>query len=118
VDECPLTLAHLTQARQVLGDSGGRVHVVLVSTDPGRDTPDALRDYLNKFDPSYIGITGTPQVLSKIWSDYGVTVQDGGETHSSLTYVIDQDGKLRLHFVPETSPEDIAANLKTLLASQ
>jgi protein SCO1 len=116
VDECPLTMAHLTQARQMLGDSASRVHVVLVSTDPVRDTSDAMHEYLIRFDPSYIGITGTMDELSKIWNDYGVTVLDGGETHSSYTYVVDRDGNLRLHFDPDTAPEDIASDLRTLLS--
>jgi protein SCO1/2 len=116
--ECPLTMAHLTQARQMLGDSACKVHVVLVSTDPVRDTPDLMREYLNKFDPSYTGITGPTYELSKIWNDYGVTVEDGGETHSSYTYVVDRDGNLRLHFDPQTAPEDMASDLKTLLSSQ
>jgi protein SCO1 len=118
VDECPLTMAHLKQARDLLGESADKVHVVLVSTDPVRDTPDVMREYLNKFDPGYIGITGSPDQLSKIWSDYGVTVLDGGETHSSYTYVVDQDGNLRLHFDPDTAPEDIAHDLKILLSSR
>jgi protein SCO1 len=118
VDECPLTMAYLTAARQTLGDNTGRVHVILVSTDPERDTPYAMRDYLSKFDPTYIGITGTLDELTKIWNDYDVVVEDGGEAHSSYTYVVDQNGDLRLHFDPETSPDDIAADLKTLLASR
>ena len=117
VDECPLTLAHLKQARELLGESAGNVQVVLVSTDPVRDTPMILQEYLNKFDSTFIGITGPADDLSRIWKDYGVTVLDGGETHSSFTYVIDQEGNLRLHFDPEMAPEDIASDLKVLLAS-
>ena len=118
VDECPLTLAHLKQARELLGQSAENVQVILVSTDPVRDTPGVLHDYLNKFEPSFIGITGSTEDMSKIWKDYGVIVEDGGETHSSYTYVIDQQGDLRLHFDPEMAPEDIASDLKILLSSQ
>jgi len=118
VDECPLTLAHLKQARELLGQSAENVQVVLVSTDPVRDTPGVLRDYLNKFEPSFVGITGSMEELSRIWKDYGVIVEDGGETHSSYTYVIDQQGDLRLHFDPEMVPEDIASDLNILLSSQ
>jgi protein SCO1 len=118
VDECPLTMAHLKQALEILGEEASRVQVVLVSTDPVRDTPNALRDYLNKFNPAFVGITGSADEMSRIWNDYGVTVLDGGETHSSLSYVIDQDGNLRLHFDPEMAPEDIASDLKTLIASR
>jgi protein SCO1 len=116
VDECPLTMAHIKLALESLGNDAKNVQVVLVSTDPVRDTPQALQDFLGKFDPSYKGIPGTVDELKKIWNDYGVVVEDGGETHSSLTYVIDKRGDLKLTFDPEATPEDIASDLKILLA--
>jgi len=53
--------------------------------------------------------------LSKVWNDYGIVVLEGGESHSSTSYVIDQKGEMRLTFTPETSPDDIAADLNVLL---
>ena len=116
IDECPVTLAHIKLAIESLGNDAKDVQVVLVSTDPVRDTPMALQDFLGKFDASYLGIPGSVDELTKIWNDYGVVVLDGGETHSSLTYVIDKKGNLQLTFDPETTPEDIASDLKILLA--
>ncbi len=116
VDECPLTLAHLKLALESLGEGAGKVHVVMVSTDPVRDTPQALSNFMNKFNPAFLGIPGSMDGLSKVWNEYGVTVLDGGETHSSFTYVVDKKGNLRLHFDPDMQPEDIASDLRTLLA--
>ncbi len=116
VDECPVTMAHIKLALEELGDSAKDVQVVLVSTDPVRDTPQALQDFLGKFDPSYLGVPGSVDELTKVWNDYGVVVLDGGETHSSFTYVIDKSGSLRLNFDPQTTPEDMASDLKILLA--
>jgi protein SCO1 len=116
VDECPLTMAHIKQALGILGGDAKNVQVVLVSTDPVRDTPQVLQEYLKKFDPAYVGISGSVDQLTAVWNDYEVTVLDGGETHSSFTYVIDKRGDLRLTFDPETAPEDIASDLKILLA--
>jgi protein SCO1/2 len=116
VDECPLTMAHIKLAVESLGNDAKNVQVVLVSTDPVRDTPQALQDFLGKFDPSYTGIPGSVDELKKVWNDYGVVVLDGGETHSSLTYVIDKQGNIQLTFDPEAAPEDIASDLKILLA--
>jgi len=90
----------------------------MVSTDPVRDTPQGMKEYLANFDPTFLGITGTQDKLKPIWDDYGVVVLDGGETHSSYTYVIDQNGNLRLTFDPEMMPDDIAADLESLLAKQ
>jgi protein SCO1 len=116
VDECPLTMAHLKLALEALGSEKGQVQVVMVSTDPVRDTPQALNDFMNKFNPAFLGIPGTVDELSPVWDEYGVTVLDGGETHSSFTYVVDKQGRLRLHFGPEMPPEEITSDLKVLLS--
>ena len=116
VDECPLTLAHLKLALEMLGEDAQRVQVLLVSTDPVRDTPQALQDFLGKFNPTFLGIPGTVDQLTEVWSNYGIEVMDGGETHSSFTYVVDKGGNLRLKIDAETLPEDIVSDLKILLA--
>jgi protein SCO1/2 len=118
VDECPLTMAHIKLALESLGDNAKNVQVVMVSTDPVRDTPQTLQNFLGKFDSLYLGIPGSVDSLTKVWNDYGVVVLDGGETHSSFTYVIDMRGSLRLTFDPETTPEDMASDLKILLAGK
>ncbi len=118
VDECPLTMAHLKLALESLGEGAGKVHVVMVSTDPVRDTPQALHDFMNKFNSAFLGIPGSIDGLTKIWNDYGVTVLNGGETHSSFTYVVDKKGNLRLHLDPDMEPQDIASDLKILLSEE
>jgi protein SCO1/2 len=117
-DECPVTMAKLSQAVSSLGDQAKNVQVVLVSTDPVRDTPQGMQAYLANFNSSFVGITGSMDDLKKIWNDYGVMVLDGGETHSSYTYVVDQKGDLRLTFDTEMSPDDIASDLSKLLSAQ
>ncbi|RPJ27591.1 MAG: SCO family protein [Chloroflexi bacterium] len=117
-DECPLTAAHIKQALETMGDGARNVQVVMVSTDPVRDTPQAIKEFLGKFNPNFVGIPGTVESLSRVWDDYGVMVLHGGETHSSFIYVVDQSGKLRLTFTPDTSPGEIASDLNVLLAEQ
>lgn len=114
-DECPLTMAHVKLARESLGSRANDVQVLMVSTDPVRDTPQALGDFMTHFDPSFLGLTGTMPQLQKVWQDYGVTVEDGGETHSTFLYVVDPAGDVRETFLPDTELTDIAADLKVLL---
>ena len=118
VEECPLTAAHLKLALETLGTDAQDVQVVLVSTDPVRDTPQMLKDFLGKFNPSFLGVTGTMDELTKTWDAYGIEVLFGGETHSSFTYAIDKAGNLRLKIDAEAFPEDIASDLKILLAEK
>jgi len=114
-DECPLTMAHLKLALDNLGDKASNVQVIMVSTDPARDTQQALNDFMGHFNLSFLGLTGTVDELQKTWKDYGVSVEDGGETHSTFLYVIDPAGNIRETFLPDTEPIDIAADVKLFL---
>jgi protein SCO1/2 len=114
-NECPLTMAHLKLAVQNLGNRAKDAQVVMVSTDPARDTPEALKNFMGQFDPSFLGLTGTTEELQKAWKDYGVTVENGGETHSTYVYVIDPSGQVRETFLPDSDPVAITKDIKLLL---
>ena len=118
VDECPLTMAHLKLALEQLGDDARDVQVVLVSTDPVRDTPSAMGKFLGHFNPTFLGIPGTDEQLAPVWDQYEIAVMDGGVTHSSFTYAVDKAGNLRLKIDSESNPDEIAADLRILLAEQ
>ena len=118
VDECPAVLALIRKALETDGLTSKEVMVVMVSTDPAGDTPQSMKEFMGKFNPGFLGLLGTPEELAKVWQDYGVTVMDGGETHSSFTYVIDKRGNLRETFLPEATSDDIAADVKVLLAEK
>jgi protein SCO1 len=114
-DECPTTMAHIKLALESLGASAKNVQVVMVSTDPARDTPAGLKDFMEHFSLDFLGLTGTPAELEKVWKDYGVVVEDGGETHSTFLYVIDPSGKIRETLLPDSQPDDISADVGILL---
>jgi protein SCO1/2 len=104
----------LMQIRDQLKDQADKVQVVFVTTDPARDSPAAIAEYLNRFDSSFMGLTGSQADLQKVWKDYGVTVLDNGETHSTIVYLIDSAGKLRLTYPFDTRVEDYLADLRQL----
>ncbi len=114
-DECPLTMAHIKIALQSLGNRAKSVQVIMVSTDPARDTLQALKDFMEHFDSSFLGLTGTPAELQKTWMEYGVAVENGGETHSTFLYVIDPNGNVRETFLPDAEPNEIARDVSLLL---
>jgi protein SCO1/2 len=117
-DECPLTMAHLKEAYDSLGDEAAAVRVAMVSTDPARDTPTSLKEFAAHFDPSFLGLTGPSDDLAAAWHDYGVAVLDGGETHSTFIYVIDKHGNIRETFLPESFPDEIASDVSLLLREE
>ncbi len=56
---CPLELARLADAIDLLGPAGARVQPLFVSVDPARDTPERLAAFVAKIHPRLIGLTGT-----------------------------------------------------------
>ncbi len=120
-DVCPKTLAALASARKQLGDRAGDVQVVYVTVDPERDDAERLRTHLAKFDPTFVGGTGTAEQLEAVRKEYGIAAErvktSGGEgwSHSSFTYLIDRAGSLRA-LVPYGTPvADTVHDLKILL---
>lgn len=64
-DICPV---HLAQIAEVFGQVPAAARdtvVVFVSVDPDRDSPEAIREYLDRFDHRFIGLTGTEEELEE-----------------------------------------------------
>jgi protein SCO1/2 len=116
--ECPLTMGFLKQMHDKLGSLADQTQVVMISTDPARDTPAALGAFLGHFDPSFIGVTGTREALQPVWASYGVTVLDNGETHSSYLYLIDPQGNLIATYPLLQNADGITSDLQNLLRGQ
>lgn len=120
-DVCPTTLAELNQALQGIGEKADSVQVILVSVDPDRDTPDRIQQYVERFNPSFIGLSGSTEKLTPIWDDYGIfreTVESEAGTiinHTARVILIDQDSKMRLSYGFDTPVEDIVHDLDLLI---
>ena len=120
-DVCPTTLADLAKARKQLG-APADFQVIYVTVDPERDTSPVLRNYLGAFDASFLGATGKPAALADVRKAYGITTSRVTSAltyyvhHSSYVYLIDRSGKLRGMMPFGTSAEDMAHDVKVLLA--
>jgi protein SCO1/2 len=116
--ECPLTMGFLKQMHDRLGSLADQTRVIMISTDPARDTPAAMGAFLIHFDPSFIGLTAPQTVLQPVWSAYGVTVLDNGETHSSYTYLIDPQGNLIATYPLLQNADGITSDIQNLLRNK
>ncbi|MCU1356190.1 MAG: hypothetical protein JWM89_1608 [Acidimicrobiales bacterium] len=69
-DVCPTELNAIARAREAVGSgAGSRPLVLFVGVDTRRDTPEVLRTYLDRIDPTFVGLTATPQVIARALSD-------------------------------------------------
>ena len=63
-DMCPMQMSMISRAlKSVRPELAKQFRVVFVTTDPDRDTPAALRTWLDHFDKSFIGLSGTQQEI-------------------------------------------------------
>lgn len=120
-DVCPVTLATFAQARRKLGAAATDVQVVYVTVDPQRDGVERLKRFLGSFDDTFIGGTGTEAQLASVRKEYGVTAtripyEDSySYAHSSFTYLIDRQGRIRALMPYGHSAEDYVNDLSILL---
>lgn len=123
-DVCPTTLATMADAMKRLGPDADRVQVLFVTVDPERDTQAVLAPYVTAFDPRFVGLYGDKEATSKAAREFKVFYQKVpgkmpetyGIDHTAASYVIDAQGRLRLYVRHQQTAEDIAADLKVILA--
>jgi len=124
-DVCPTSLALLGMALQRLEPHELQaIQPVFVSVDPERDTPARLDEYTRYFHPALLGASGSPAQIAAVAQRYGVAyARDAGGSatdytvdHSSLTYLLDRNGKLHEVLPHGTSPDKIVAAIRGLLA--
>ena len=73
-DICPGHMAAIASAlRSVEPAIAEQVDVVFVTLDTVNDTPELLREYLDSFDASFVGLTGSVDEVNRIMADMGLT---------------------------------------------
>jgi len=115
---CPMTMAELRAIHDGLPEP---INVIFVSVDPNRDTPEVIRDYVRRFDDTFLGITGTSAELEKLASGIGapIFVDTAADNyivdHSSAVFLLDPSGALAGTITPPFDPARIAAELQTIM---
>lgn len=124
-DVCPTTLSKFAEVMNALGPQARQVQVLFVTLDPERDTAARLKEFVPWFHPSFIGLYGSraaTDAAAKEFRIYSARKEGGalGYTldHSAGAYVFDPAGRLRLYVADSAPVEDIAADLKQLLAGR
>jgi len=124
-DICPTSLALLSAALDGLTEAErSDIQALFISVDPERDSVEHLKEYGEYFHPRILGVTGTPEQLSKVARQYGaayrIVRQDSAAgylvDHSADLYVIDRRGRWVDTIHHGTPAERIVAVLKKWLA--
>jgi protein SCO1/2 len=118
---CPTAINSISILMNELGDAANGYVPIFISTDPERDTPARLTDYFANMHPSFVALTGTveqAEQAKKVFKVYSAKVANPNDpanydmNHSSIIYVLDEQGKYLTHFSHETPVEVMAEKLK------
>ena len=122
-DICPSIMAKLAGAVENLGKDSNHVQVLFISVDPEHDTPALLKQYVSTFNPNFLGLSGDLETTKNIAKEFKVAFQKQTEKtqdsyvmeHSAGTYILDQEGKLRLYVNTNKDMEIISHDILELL---
>jgi protein SCO1/2 len=122
-DICQVVMSTIASALARLPEEErARLQVAFVTTDPARDSRDALRTYLDRFDPAYIGLTGSLDSIDRlgramdIYVKRGQKLPSGGYEVDHSTVVVSVAGSRGdLVWTGSTSPADISVDLTKIL---
>lgn len=121
-DVCPTTLADLAQVMDMLGADAGRVQVLFITVDPERDKPEMLAKYVPAFHPSFLGLYGDAQATAQAAKSFYVAYQKQPTSsgynmdHSVGTFLVDPNGRVRLHAPLAQRAVWLADDIRLLLA--
>jgi protein SCO1/2 len=122
-DICGKVLGNLSSALTRLDeDDRAQVAVVFVTTDPARDTGEVVRAYLDRYDPSFTGVTGEladiERVAASVAVGMGEKLPSGGyevDAHTTTVTGIDVADEAPVFWSQETSPSEFAEDIHALL---
>ena len=129
-DICPLSLQTmrlaLEEAKTVPGSKSTDIQPILISLDPERDTPAAMKAYVTSagFPQGLQGLTGTPEQVNVAAKAFKVgfrkSIPEGGKAadyvidHTSIFYLLDRQGKLATFFSADPDPKAMGQCLAAL----
>ncbi len=125
-DVCPTNLSTMAQVVKLLGADGERLQVIFITVDPERDTQQLLSEYLPAFHPTFLGLRGDAATTERVMKDFRIFAQKQGDIaggnytvdHTAGTYVYDPQGRLRLYIRHGETPQNIADDLRLLIAGK
>lgn len=120
-DVCPTTLFELSTYLEQLGPLADDIHVLMVTIDPERDTPEFLEQYVAAFSDDIVGLTGTQDAVDEAVANYRVyarrvELDDGDYTmdHTASIFLMNEENQLVGTIAYQENPETALPKLERL----
>ncbi|HTH15637.1 MAG TPA: SCO family protein [Magnetospirillum sp.] len=125
-DVCPTTLSTIAATLDILGPKAAGVVPLFITVDPRRDTPTHLKDYMEAFGPSFVGLTGPEDAVAAAAAAFHAryAIQPPADPadpntyfvdHSAGIYVMDRQGAFVAKLGHRATPDELAERLEEVL---
>lgn len=122
-DICPGGLQVIAGALDKLGSKADNLVPIFITVDPERDTPEKVGAYAHSFSEKLVGLSGTPDEIAAAAKAYrvyykkvkGSDPQTYNIDHSSIMYLMDEQGEYIAHFPYPIAVDELADKLGKLL---
>lgn len=139
-DLCPIDLQVMVQAIDILGEQNEKVQPIFITVDPERDTVEVMTDYVRRFHPRLIGLSGTREQVAAATKTYRIRrmkffrldlgdddKDQSGATEDKSRYVVDHtasfflvgpDGGGLMQYSRDMTAEEIAEDIQQFIDGQ
>lgn len=120
-DACPLITRQLREVKDELGELFGKeVFFVSITSDPARDTPQAMKRYAQEQHADVAGwsfLSGSKSNVDAILKRLGA-LSENFEEHATVLYILDVDNKRMRKMLPNLPPKAIAEAARIIAAAK
>ena len=106
-DVCPVDLQLITAALRQFEASdperAARVQPIFITTDPARDTPAALKEFVRAFHPRLIALTGSRDEIGRVARAHGVYFEAREPEPGASQYLVDHN-RIAVLYGPQGEP--------------
>jgi len=126
-DICQVVMSDIASALSRLEPAQrDQVAVLFVTSDPARDDPATLREYLDRFNPEFEGATGDLATIVRAANKLGVPIEKGAKlpsggyevAHGTQIVAVDDRDRSPIVWTEGTSANHLAEDLAALLAER
>ncbi len=123
---CPVELQKITTALTSIQSTNPevleKIQPLFITTDPERDTPEVMSEYVDMFHAKIIGLTGSSEQVQEVIQAYRIYAQkaeveagndpmDYDMDHSAYTYLMSPDNELISIYRMEDTADYIAGDV-------
>jgi len=112
-DVCPEEMEKIGEVVSILKSKHkvDKIIPVFVTVDPERDTPEKVKDYVLRYSPHYLGLSGTMDEIAKVAKDFKIFYSKSESDefgnyqvdHSIVSYLFDPEGEFSDYFTKSDS---------------